>query len=104
MSIFLTQTASDNFQYANIAPLPSPPWTNAASVGGLAVVSEIRQASGGATQAEMYSGTTLAGNQYASATIYNMAASGVFLDLYIRSQYSTSIWYNYSLYLPERIG
>jgi hypothetical protein len=96
MSIFLSQTAFDNFQYPNIQPLPSPPWTVGYS-NTLQVVSELCEAEEvGDTALEIYTGTTLPANQYASATISNMAMEAL-LELTIRQQYESPFQYGYIL-------
>lgn len=73
MSLYFTQLASDNFQYANINPLPSPPWSIIYSgYPGLQVVSELCEPvliGDGVPTFELYTGTALPNNQYASVTI-----------------------------------
>jgi hypothetical protein len=73
VSLYFTQLASDNFQYANINPLPSPPWSIIYSgYPGLQVVSELCEPvliGDGVPTFELYTGTALPNNQYASVTI-----------------------------------
>lgn len=68
MGLTLTQLAFDNFQYADISPLPSPPW----SVTGpftLQVVSELCEGAIAGQGGENYTGLVLPDDQYCSATL-----------------------------------
>src|SRR5580658_4712730 len=69
MSLTLTQLAFDNFQYADISPLPSPPWQAGGSFT-LQVVSELCEGDAvSGTGCENYTGITLPDDQYCSATL-----------------------------------
>jgi hypothetical protein len=102
MSLILTQTAFDNFTRANENPLSQGGnWTTDGTP--LQVFSDLCTATNiGGTNAEFYAGTTLAANQYASATISNMAANGSYLFVYSRLQ--TFIGNDYQLELLKGSG
>jgi hypothetical protein len=75
MSLILTPLASDNFHRANESPLVNPPWAlDTFGDPPLQVVSDLCE--GSATESlngELYTGTSLPNDQYATVTIANMA-------------------------------
>lgn len=91
MSLTLTQTASDNFTRANENPLAHPPWTQN-STNALQVVSNLCETTSVSSgEFEIYSGTTLAANQYAGATFGAAPAlNDSALYIFIRDQFSSS--------------
>jgi hypothetical protein len=100
MSLTLTQTNSDNFTRANESPLVTPPWTVVGQ--GLQIVSNLCEAtvvSGNDT--EVYSGTALAADQYAAATISNMSADGSDIFLFVRLQANNNDNSGYELLLQK---
>jgi len=69
MSLTLTPLGGDNFQYADVTPLPEPPWANLFSTK-LQVVSHLcESASSSSTGGQVYEGVSLPNNQYASITL-----------------------------------
>lgn len=100
----LNQTASDTFQRANENPLSQGGnWTQY-STNALQVVSDLCETTlAGSEQIEIYSGTTLAANQYAAATISNMVfdTGGSDLFLYARLQANNSPANGYELFLQK---
>jgi hypothetical protein len=90
-NLTLVQTASDNFQRANENPLASPPWTQNGT-NALQVVSNLCESSiVGSGEFEIYSGTTLAANQYAGATFGNTPSNDSTLYVFVRNQFSSSV-------------
>jgi hypothetical protein len=71
MTVVLTQFASDNFNRANEDPLKSPPWVvDSFGDPSLQIISDICEATAGSSyNGELYTGTSLPNNQYASATL-----------------------------------
>jgi hypothetical protein len=93
MSLNLVQTASDTFQRANENPLASPPWTQNGT-DALQVVSDLCEATAILGQCEIYTGTTLAANQYVGATYGAQPANSSQIYVFARNQSASTALYN----------
>jgi hypothetical protein len=90
MSITLTPLADDSFNYANVSPLPSPPWTantGTEAAQTLQVVSNLCEIAVIADQEgiEFFTGVSLPDDQYGSATLAAFGASSS-ADLHLQAR------------------
>jgi hypothetical protein len=96
MSLVLKQLGGDDFQYANVSPLPNPPWTPE-SFGGLQVVSDQCTQISDDGGEEIFTGVTLPNDQYAQFTLASPGTGSFFANIEIRTPANFSTGYEINL-------
>jgi hypothetical protein len=91
VSLVLTQLAEDSFNYANVSPLPSANWTaNTGSYAAqtLKVASNLCEITVISDEEglEFFTGVSLPDDQYASATLANIATSATGSTLFLQAR------------------